>query len=342
MKQAAILFALALIGSTAAAQTKAPLPALPAPQSIPQPAAKTDGPYAPQAILPGGIVVPLFPASSPYLKADKIQLPEVYNMSQTVHGRINSIVSIHNPSIEVHKVDKSINTGTAVIVIAGGGHRTLNVGGEAADFVPFFYNYGINTIILRNRLRADGYIAEVDAVRDAQQAVRVVRSYAKDLNIDPDRIGVMGFSAGAELAAPAAVLYEDWDAKNNDPSDPFSSISSRPDFVGIIYPGPTPFAQPHSADCPEKRSARFSGLWQRRRPGPHDLGARVLPGDAFGWRAQCGAASLRKRPPSRRPFARWEPHVRWIDRPQRHPVWHMAVSFYRLGSRSWLFAEARY
>jgi acetyl esterase/lipase len=247
MKRIAILAGLAFIGSTAVAQTKAPLPALPAPQSIPKPAAQTDGPYAPQAILPGGVVVPLFAANSPYLKADKIQLPEVYNMSQTVHGRINSIVSIHNPSIEVHKVDKSINTGTAVIVIAGGGHRTLNVGGEAADFVSFFYNYGINTIILRNRLRADGYIAEVDAVRDAQQAVRVVRAYAKELNIDPDRIGVMGFSAGAELAAPAAVLFEDWDAKNNDSSDPFSGISSRPDFVGIIYPGPTPFARNRTA-----------------------------------------------------------------------------------------------
>jgi len=69
-------------------------------------------------------------------------------MSKTVHGRIGSIVSIHNPSIEVHMVEKGINTGTAVIVIAGGGHRTLNVGSEGADFVPFFYNYGISTIIL--------------------------------------------------------------------------------------------------------------------------------------------------------------------------------------------------
>ena len=185
MKRTAILFAVALIASTAFAQTKAPLPPLPAPQSIPKPAADTGQPYAPQAILPGGIVVPLFPPSSPYLKADKIHVPEVYSMSQTVHGRISSIVSIHNPSIEVHMVEKSINTGTAVIVIAGGGHRTLNVGGESADFVPFFYNYGINTIILRNRLRADGYVAEVDAVHDAQQAVRVVRAYAKEWGIDP-------------------------------------------------------------------------------------------------------------------------------------------------------------
>ena len=233
MKRMALLSACALFGSAAVAQEKAPLPPLPAPQSVPRPAADTGRPYAPQAILPGGVVVPLFPPDSPYLKADKIHVPEVYNMSQVVPGRISSIVSIHNPSIEVHLVEKSINTGTAIIVIAGGGHRTLNVGGEAADFVPFFYNYGINTVILRNRLRADGYVAEVDAVHDAQQAVRVVRAYAGKWGIDPRKIGVMGFSAGAELAAPAAVLYDEWNRKNNDPADPFSGISSRRTSRGL-------------------------------------------------------------------------------------------------------------
>jgi acetyl esterase/lipase len=247
MKPTALLSACVLIGAAAAAQEKAPLPTLPAPQSVPKPAADTGRPYAPQAILPGGIVVPLYPPDSPYLKADKLHVPEVYNMSQAVPGRISSIVSIHNPSIELHLVEKSINTGTAVIVIAGGGHRTLNVGGEAADFVPFFYNYGINTIILRNRLRANGYVAEADAVNDAHQAVRVVRAYAKERGIDPKRIGVMGFSAGAELAAPTAVLYDDWDKKNNDPADPFAGISSRPDFAALVYPGPTPFARNRTA-----------------------------------------------------------------------------------------------
>jgi endo-1,4-beta-xylanase len=225
----------------------APLPPLPAALSVPKPGPVTDAPYAPQPILPGGIVAPLYPPGSPFLKADRAREAEQYNMSQAVPGRINSIVNIHNPSIEVHTVDRGINTGAVVILVAGGGHNTLNVGSESADFVPFFYNYGVNTVILRNRLRRDGYDVQKDAANDAQQAVRLVRAYAKEWAIDPNKIGIMGFSAGAELAAPAAVLFPDFDQKNSDPADPLAGISSRPDFVGIIYPGPTPFARNRTA-----------------------------------------------------------------------------------------------
>lgn len=237
----------AALGAAQTAPTPKAPPPLPAPMSIPKPAAATDAPYTPQSILPGGVVVPLYPPASPLLKADKLKEPEVYNMSQAVPGRISSIVGIHNPSIEFHPVERSINTGAVVILAAGGGHNTLNVGGESADFVPFFYNYGVNTVILRNRLRRDGYNPQVDAVNDALQAIRVVRAYAKEWNIDPNRIGIMGFSAGAELSAPAAVLFEEFDKKNSDAADPFAGVSSRPDFVGIIYPGPSPFARNRTA-----------------------------------------------------------------------------------------------
>lgn len=223
------------------------LPPLPPAMAIPKPGPETNAPYAPQPILPGGIVVPLYPAGSHFLHLDRVREPEQYNMSQSVAGRINSIVNIHNPSIEVHTVDAGLNTGAAVIVIAGGGHRTLNVGGEAADFVPFFYNYGINTVILRNRLRRDGYNAQTDAVYDALQAVRLVRAYAAQWKIDPNKIGLMGFSAGAELAAGAAVTFDEFDQANHSPGDFLAGISSRPDFVGLIYPGPSPFASDRTA-----------------------------------------------------------------------------------------------
>jgi endo-1,4-beta-xylanase len=230
-----------------AAPAHPPLPPIPAPMNVPKAGPQTDAPYAPQPILPGGIVIPLFPPDSPYLHKDKINIPEQYSMSGSVHGRINSIVHIHNPSIEVHLVDGGMNTGAAVILIAGGGHNTLNVGGESADFVPYFYNFGVNTVILRSRLRSDGYNPQTDEVYDTQQAIRMVRAYAKDWKIDPAKIGVMGFSAGAELVAAAAVLYDDWDKKNNGAGDPFAGTTSRPDFAGIVYPGPSPFARNRTA-----------------------------------------------------------------------------------------------
>jgi endo-1,4-beta-xylanase len=244
-----ILFALALLfaAAIANAQSAANLPPLPAPMDVPKPGVATDAPYAPQPILPGGIVIPLYPAGSPFLDNNRVRQPEKYNMSQSVPGRINSIVNIHNPSIEVHRVEASLNTGTAVILVAGGGHKTLNVGSEAADFVPFFFNYGVNTIILRNRLRSDGYNPQTDAVNDALQAIRIVRAYAKEWNIDPNKIGMMGFSAGAELTAAAAVRFPEFDQKNAAPGDPFAGVSSRPDFVGLIYPGPSPFAPNRTA-----------------------------------------------------------------------------------------------
>jgi hypothetical protein len=110
----------------------------------------------PVAILPGGVVVPFYPPGSTFLNSARVREAEQFNMSQAVPGRINSIVNIHNPSIEVHTV--------------------------------FFYNYGVNTIILRSRLRRDGYNPQTDEVYDAQQSIRLVRAHAHEWNIDPNKI----------------------------------------------------------------------------------------------------------------------------------------------------------
>src|SRR6476619_1481284 len=171
-------------------------------------------PFVPQPIVPGGQIVALFPPTSKYLKKEHIGEAEQNNLQKSVPGRIQSIVNIHNPSIEVHVVDPSNNTGAAVILVPGGGHNTLNVGTEGADLVSYFYNYGVTTVILRNRLKRDGYDPLTDEVRDAQQAVRVVRARAKDWNIDPNKIGMMGFSAGAELVAPAAIAFDRFEEAN--------------------------------------------------------------------------------------------------------------------------------
>ena len=117
-----------------AAELRAPA-ALPAALGVPKPGPTNDMPYAPQPILQGGIVLPLYAPDSPFLKAGRVREAEQYNLSKAAPGRISSIVNIHNPSIEVHTVDGSLNTGAAIILAAGGGHNTLNVGTEGADFV---------------------------------------------------------------------------------------------------------------------------------------------------------------------------------------------------------------
>ncbi len=252
---AASVFSLGAIAGSAIAESA--LPAIPAPLGIPKPAATNDAPYAPQPILQGGVVVTLYPPDSPKLNSARLREAEQYNLSKAVPGRISSIVNIHNPSIEVHTVEGGLNTGAAVIVAAGGGHNTLNVGSESADFVPFFYNYGVNTVILRNRLRRDGYNVQADAVNDALQAIRLVRAHAKEWNIDPHKIGIMGFSAGAELAAPAALFFEEFDKKNSEPTDPLAGVTSRPDFVSLVYPGPTPFARGGNPSIPRTAPPAF-------------------------------------------------------------------------------------
>jgi endo-1,4-beta-xylanase len=245
----------ALLAADASAEIKPALPAIPEPLGVPSPGQAASAPYAPQPIVQGGVILPLYPPDSPQLNKAKIAEAEVYNLSKSAPGRINWITNIHNPSIEVHTVDGGINTGAAVILAAGGGHRTLNVGSESADFVPFFYQYGVNTIILRNRLRADGYNVQTNAVNDAFQAIRLVRAHAKEWRIDPNKIGIVGFSAGAELAAPAAIFYEDFDKNNQD--GPLGGISARPDFIGLIYPGPTPFARGSSPNIPRTAPPAF-------------------------------------------------------------------------------------
>lgn len=208
------------------------------------------GPFQPQIIAPGGIILTLYPPTSPLLKHERLQEAEKYNTATGGKGPITNVINIHNPSIEVHlATDRSLN-GAAVIVAPGGGHQILWVGPEGADYVPYFDKLGVSTIILRNRLRIDGYEPTTDAVNDAFQAIRMVRSHAAEWKLDPAKIGIVGFSAGAELAAPAALFFDEFAKRNSDPADPLAQVSPRPDFVGVIYPGPTPFTKAPETPIP--------------------------------------------------------------------------------------------
>ncbi|MEA3208774.1 MAG: hypothetical protein QOE70_1831 [Chthoniobacter sp.] len=234
MKRLLILLLLFPFGPICLAQEKALEPA----------ADRTpaDGPFVPAPALPGGLVLSLYPKDSPRLKHERIHEAEHYNTSGKSADRLLNTLNIHNPTIEVHLAPADPpNTGAAVIVAPGGGHKILWVGPEGYDLVPFFAKVGVSTIVLRNRLRVDGYEPTVDAVNDAFQAIRLVRSHAAEWKLDPAKIGMIGFSAGAELSAPTALFFDDFAQKNQ--ADPLAKVSPRPDFVGLIYPGPTPFTK---------------------------------------------------------------------------------------------------
>jgi endo-1,4-beta-xylanase len=151
--------------------------------------------------------------------------------------RINSIVNVHNPSIEVHlpAADKAVGTG--VIVAPGGGHRQLVWGSEGTDIAKWLNDLGIAAFILKYRLAFTPnyqYTVEGEALADTQRAIRIVRSRAGEFGIKPDRIGVLGFSAGGALAALADIRF---DRGNSASADPIEQTSCRPDFVGLVYPG---------------------------------------------------------------------------------------------------------
>ena len=159
-------------------------------------------PFVPPPIVQGGQVVVLFPPGSHFLNMARVGEAEQETMQTGVPGRIQSIVNIHNPSIEFHPADPGINTGATVILAAGGGHTTLNVGTEGADFVPFFYNYGVNTVILRNRLRRDGYNPLTDEIDDAQQAIRTGTRAREGMAPRPEQDRDHGLFGGRGTGSP--------------------------------------------------------------------------------------------------------------------------------------------
>jgi acetyl esterase/lipase len=144
------------------------------------------------------------------------------------------LTNVSNPTITLYE-PKGRASGAAVVVFPGGSYRILAIDLEGTEVCEWLNSIGVTCVLLKYRVPNTGpYPKSSAALEDAQRAVGMVRAHAAEWQIDPQRVGVLGFSAGAHLAA---ALSTHFDRRLYDPVDAADQLSCRPDFAVIVYPG---------------------------------------------------------------------------------------------------------
>lgn len=172
--------------------------------------------------------LPLWAATPPLQKESDQQ-------EQEVRQGILRISNVQVPSIEVYLPTQQIATGQAVLIFPGGGYGILAYDWEGTDFAKWLNAQGIAGIVVKYRLPLSTSLTDPKEVPllDAQRAIRLVRQHATEWNVDPTKVGVMGFSAGGHLAATLSTSYSKATFAH---LDDLSAISARPDFSILVYP----------------------------------------------------------------------------------------------------------
>jgi acetyl esterase/lipase len=241
----------------------------------------------------------------------KGQTEEIFNRSDTVINR--SVSNAHKPSLTVYLPPKDKNTGTAVVVCPGGAYTHLAIDKEGYDVAKWLNSLGVATFVLKYRLRP--HYERSHALQDAQRAVRMVRSRAEEWDIDPNRIGILGFSAGGHLASNLAMHFHE---DTYEPKDTIDKVSGRPDFMILGYTSTTLsdespvtaqipptflFCSSDDGSVPAQRSVNFYlALREADVPaemhiyekGGHGFGLGVRGGAVTSWPARC-AGWMRER-----------------------------------------------
>ncbi len=156
--------------------------------------------------------------------------PKAYPVvTRDTSHNITVIKEVTNPALVVFPPAPGKNNGAGVVVCPGGGYNILAVDLEGYEIASWLNSLGFTAFVLQYRVPQK----QEGALRDVQRAMRIVRSRAAEWKLDPDKLGVMGFSAGGSLSARAETLYRD---RTYNPVDKTDSLSCRPSFAVLIYP----------------------------------------------------------------------------------------------------------
>jgi len=172
-------------------------------------------------------IIPLYskeiPNSKPIANREKSELGK---------DGVLRISKISEPTLEVFMPPAGKANGTAVVICPGGGYAIVAYTHEGSDVAKVFNEWGVTAFVLKYRLPDDSTMInkEIGPLQDAQRALQLVRENAKKYNVDPNKLGIMGFSAGGHLASTAGTHFNKAVIGNN------KKTSLRPDFMVLIYP----------------------------------------------------------------------------------------------------------
>lgn len=192
----------------------------------------------------GHVQMPIWPGAVP--DPQPVPGPETTTVSTgLIAGKpATAVTNVTRPTMTVY-APRGANTGTAVVVLPGGGFEILAVDLEGTEACRWLTTEGITCVLLKYRVpslpydwrcdcRPHNHMTPKQSLQDVQRTIALVRHHARDWHIDPHRIGVMGFSAGGYLVAEASTRYRH---RLYEPVDAADSESIRPDFAAAIYPG---------------------------------------------------------------------------------------------------------
>jgi acetyl esterase/lipase len=182
------------------------------------------------------LTLPVWPSAAPGAPADSVAEADTTTAKDHLIADrpVIRIGHVTVPTLTYYPA-KGKNSGAAVVVFPGGGYNILAIDLEGTEVCDWLNAAGVNCVLLKYRVPGTGpYPKSPAALQDAQRAVGLVRLHAAEWKIDPNRIGVLGFSAGAHLAAAISTHYEQ---RIYDQVDAADKLSCRPDFAVVIYPG---------------------------------------------------------------------------------------------------------